>query len=265
MLIAGSSHRFAPGRWTWPAGFVVWGPGHRSSPHAHHALQIVLALDGQLRARSAPSQPWRRAGAVIVLPDAQHEIDCSVAPCVLIAFIEPESTVGKAIGAPVTTPLSLVPAATVLRWRRLLRAPHLTEATVRRWFESAFTSAATPQMDARVAQVVRALRARRGDLGRVSLAQLAASARLSPSRFAHLFTASVGIPVRRYLLWLRVQRAAASLLSGQSITDAAYGAGFADGAHLSRTFRRMLGTAPRDIVRRQASARDVRVDDSTAP
>jgi AraC-like DNA-binding protein len=200
---------------------------------------------------------------VIVLPDAMHEIDCSVAPSVLIAFIEPESTVARAIGA-LTTPISFVPPTTVLRWRRLLRAPaHLTDSTVRRWFESAFTGGPARRMDPRVAHVVRALRARDGDLGRVSLTQLAASAGLSPSRFAHLFTESVGIPVRRYLLWLRVQRAAASLLSGQTITDAAYGAGFADGAHLSRTFRRMLGTAPRDIVRRQAGARDVRIDDGT--
>ena len=261
MLIAGLSHRFAPGNWAWPAGLVVWGPGHRSSPHAHHALQIVLALEGQLRARPTPAQPWRKIGAVIVLPDAPHEIDCSVAPSVLIAFIEPESAVGRAIGAPVSTPLWSVPTATVGRWRRALRAPaQLTDATVRAWFESAFSDRAAGPVDPRVAQVVRALRARRGDLGRVSLAQLAASARLSPSRFAHLFTASIGIPVRGYLLWLRVQRAAASLLSGQTIADAAYGAGFADGAHLARTFRRMLGTAPSDIVRRQASARDIRLD-----
>ena len=261
MLIAGSSHRFAPRSWAWPAGLVVWGPGHRSSPHAHHALQIVLALEGQLRARPTPARPWRSGGAVIVLPDAPHEIDCSVAPSVLIAFVEPESGIGRAIGAPVSNPLWSVPAATVRRWRRVLRAPlHVTEATVRAWFESAFSDKVTGRLEPRVAQVVRALRARRGDLGRVSLTQLAATAGLSPSRFAHLFTESIGIPVRRYLLWLRVQRAAASLLTGQSIADAAYGAGFSDGAHLARTFRRMLGTAPSDIVRRQAAARDTRID-----
>jgi len=31
--------------------------------------------------------------------------------------------------------------------------------------------------------------------------------------------------------------------SGASLTDAALGAGFADSAHFSRTFRRMFGTA----------------------
>jgi AraC-like DNA-binding protein len=204
-------------------------------------------------------------GAVIVLPDAAHEIDCSVAPSVLIAFVDPESGVGKAIGAPAVKPISFVPAPMVEHWRRVLRAPaHITGATVRGWFQSVFAGGETPRLDPRVARVVRALRARHGDLGRVSLAQLAAAAGLSPSRFAHLFTESVGIPVRRYLLWLRVQRAAASLFAGQAISDAAYGAGFSDGAHLSRTFRRMFGTAPRDIVRRQASARDIRIDDHPA-
>jgi AraC-like DNA-binding protein len=67
--------------------------------------------------------------------------------------------------------------------------------------------------------------------------------------------------VRRYVLWLRLQRAVAALSSGRSVTDAAYAAGFSDAAHLSRTFRRMLGCPPRDLVRRQKQVRDVRVDD----
>ena len=82
---------------------------------------------------------------------------------------------------------------------------------------------------------------------------------LSASRFSHLFTQSVGIPFRRYLLWLRLQRAAGALLTGQSITSATYGAGFSDAAHLSRTFRRMLGTSPSEIVQRQHTSRAVRV------
>ena len=162
MLIAGSSHRFARGSWAWPAGLVVWGPGHRSSPHAHHALQIVLALEGQLRARASPAQRWRTVGAVIVRPDAPHEVDCSTAPCVLIAFVEPESGVGKTIGEPMATPISFVSAATVGRWRRTLRAPaRVTEATVRGWFASAFAGGGTRRLDPRIAHVVRGLRARR--------------------------------------------------------------------------------------------------------
>ena len=77
-----------------------------------------------------------------------------------------------------------------------------------------------------------------------SLEGLARAVGLSPSRLMHVFTSSVGIPLRPYLAWLRVQRAAIEIVSGNSLTDAALASGFADAAHMSRTFRRMLGIPP---------------------
>jgi AraC-like DNA-binding protein len=44
-------------------------------------------------------------------------------------------------------------------------------------------------------------------------------------------------------------RATELVAAGASITDAAHGAGFADGAHLSRVCRRMFGIAPTDFTR----------------
>src|SRR5262249_33439682 len=71
---------------------------------------------------------------------------------------------------------------------------------------------------------------------------------LSPSRFMHAFTESVGVPVRPYILWLRLQRAACDLTEGASATSAAHRAGFSDSAHLTRTFRRMLGATPSELA-----------------
>jgi AraC-like DNA-binding protein len=66
---------------------------------------------------------------------------------------------------------------------------------------------------------------------------------LSPGRTRHLFVEQTGLPFRTYLLWLRLNRAVESHSGGASLTQAAHGAGFADSAHLSRTFRRMFGIA----------------------
>ena len=77
-----------------------------------------------------------------------------------------------------------------------------------------------------------------------SLEGLASALALSPSRLMHVFTASVGTPLRPYLAWLRLQRAATSIVGGASMGEAAHAAGFADAAHMSRTFKRMLGIAP---------------------
>ncbi len=66
---------------------------------------------------------------------------------------------------------------------------------------------------------------------------------LSPSRFRHLFIKEVGLAFRPYVLWLRLGRAVEAFAAGETLTAAAYRAGFADSAHLSRTFRRMYGIA----------------------
>ena len=83
------------------------------------------------------------------------------------------------------------------------------------------------------------------------LPDLAEIAGLSPSRLMHVFTESVGVPLRPYVLWLRLQRACGELMRGSSLTGAAHGAGFSDAAHMTRTFRRMLGTTPSELVRRR--------------
>lgn len=90
------------------------------------------------------------------------------------------------------------------------------------------------------------------ELGRsvTSLEHLATIAELSPSRLMHVFTLSMGVPLRRYLLSLRVQCAAAALAAGHTVTESAYIAGFADAAHLTRSFRRMVGMTPTEILRR---------------
>jgi AraC-like DNA-binding protein len=85
-----------------------------------------------------------------------------------------------------------------------------------------------------------------------SLDALAASVGLSPGRLMHAFTASLGIPLRPYVAWLKLQRAAAAIATGAPLAEAANSSGFADAAHMSRTFRRMFGVPPSALRPRDA-------------
>jgi AraC-like DNA-binding protein len=107
----------------------------------------------------------------------------------------------------------------------------------------------------RVKRVLRLIPERLETSSDVSLKGLAAIAGLSPSRLMHVFTESVGVALRPYILGLRLQRACAELMTGATITSAAYSAGFADAAHLTRTFRRRLGMNPTDLLLRSTPAR----------
>lgn len=107
-------------------------------------------------------------------------------------------------------------------------------------------TAALP-IDPRVAQSIEWIRAGR-EQG-IIVGEIAAGVDLSESRFSHLFTEHVRVPVRRYLLWLRLRDALHLLAAGGSLTETAHEAGFADSAHLTRTFRTSLGIAPSELVK----------------
>jgi AraC-like DNA-binding protein len=80
-----------------------------------------------------------------------------------------------------------------------------------------------------------------------SLDALATEVGLSPGRLMHVFTESVGIPLRPYLGWLRLQRAATAIVRGVPLSQAAAMAGFVDAAHMTRSFRAMFGATPASL------------------
>jgi AraC-like DNA-binding protein len=260
MLVA-TKREAGSGALPWPAALIVWGPGEVSSPHAHHCVQLVLALSGVLRIRLRADDRWRRCGAVIIPPDRRHEVQARGA-AVLIGFVDPESDLAAALLERLGSRVVVVPGSTVARWREDLGNPEALEANrVEEWVRAELLQQRRPRtVHARVKRVLRALARAPLDPGSTTLPSLASLAGLSPSRFMHAFTESVGIPLRQYLLWLRVQRAAAALTTGCTVTEAAYVAGFADAAHLTRTFRRMLGTTPTDLLRRTPATRELRLD-----
>jgi AraC-like DNA-binding protein len=232
----------------WPAGLVLWGRGAASSRHAHHATQLILTLEGQGRLRG-PGQPWTDFRGALVAPDVPHEVDARGTD-VLIAFVDPESEVGAGLQRRLAAPLTLLPTRETEAWRREVGRPP-QPAAVNAWFrERIAAERAARRIHPRVRRVLRWLRENAGASEEDrSLDRLAALAGLSPSRFMHVFTESLGVPLRPYLLWMRLQYAAGRLMAGATATEAAHAAGFSDAAHLSRTFRRTLGTTPRELAR----------------
>jgi AraC-like DNA-binding protein len=250
-----------PGALAWPAAMIVWGPGYTSTLHRHHCVHLVMAVHGTLRIRGGSRQRWRCCGAALVRADAAHEVDARDAT-VLIAFIEPESPLGAALCARIERAIMPVPAPEVAHWRRAIGpGPTLTRSRVETWLkERLLRERRLPKIHPRVNRVLRHLRERLGPGEDLSLTKLAGIAGLSESRLMHAFTESLGIALRPYILWLRLQHACRELSNGASVTEAAVRAGFSDAAHLSRTFRRMLGTTPSEIARRRKVAHGAAVE-----
>ncbi|RPH71442.1 MAG: AraC family transcriptional regulator [Myxococcaceae bacterium] len=236
----------------WPPLLATRGPGARTDLHAHHAIHLVAAVGGEVRVRSGRRAAWRSAPAVVTAPDTLHSIDAEGTE-VLIVFLEPESDAGVALRPLLSQETVFLEPAARDSLLKVEPAQLLSSDSVQ-WTDRlvvALGGRSRPphRVHPKIRKLLRLLRD--PDAPR-SLEALAGLVGLSPGRLMHVFTESVGIPLRPYLAWLRFQRAAAAIVSGTPIGDAAHLAGFADSSHLSRGFRRMFGTPPSALRLRSA-------------
>ena len=83
----------------------------------------------------------------------------------------------------------------------------------------------------------------------LSLAELANIAGFSASHFKPLFRHAMGLPVHRYVVECRVERARQLLLRGdRSMGDIAIEAGFTHQSHMARCLRRVLGIGSAEVA-----------------
>lgn len=97
---------------------------------------------------------------------------------------------------------------------------------------------------------------------RLSLADLADVAGLSPTYLIRQFKKTTGLTPHQYLIQRRVERARALLIKGNStIAEVAWAVGFTDQSHLDRHFKRLLGVSPKDVKDKNIQKRDNSVQD----
>lgn len=225
----------------------------RTDFHAHHALQLTLALTGTIDFDCDSGRA--SSPAIAIAPDARHAFQGT--GCVAHVFVDPDGQAGRQLvrtlcsnGAIAHIPGALlgdVPA----RLHACFEDRTQADDEVRRAIDDLIArvsgdSVRVPRADPRVAKVIAWVRSRVDES--VSLADVAAIAGLSEGRTRHLFVEQTGLSFRTFLLWLRLTRAVELFAEGASLTDAAHQAGFSDSAHLSRTFRRMFGIAAVSLV-----------------
>jgi len=84
----------------------------------------------------------------------------------------------------------------------------------------------------------------------ISLADIAAAASISPFHLTRVFKKTMGMSPHQYLVEVRVHSARALVSAGgghPSLAEVAAAVGFADQSHLTRQFKRILGTTPKKV------------------
>jgi AraC-like DNA-binding protein len=110
------------------------------------------------------------------------------------------------------------------------------------------TRNANPAEHAAVSRVLEVIHERSPES--ITLASLADIAALHPRYLIRVFTARLGIPPHAYLQRVRIAKAQGLLRDHESLAKVAAMAGFSDQSHMTREFKRYLGTTPGAYRRR---------------
>ena len=239
----------------WPGG-SLWIGRHLApiQEHAHHAIQISLAIEGSFKIQAHGWRDARETRGMIVMPDRRHRFDgCGASVATL--FVEPNSAPGAALRNRFTgfdiALLSDAEAHEAVQYLHALYIAAAPDHLMAQFAQGAIcriagNPAMAPSDDPRITRAIAWMQARLATS--IRLEDIAATAHLSPSRFRHVFATQTGTSLRAWLLWARMARAVEFAFQGHSWTDAAHEAGFADAAHLTRTCRRVFGVAPTMLV-----------------
>ena len=205
--------------------------------HRHHALQLNIERGFE---NNTAKVTWVRS-------DLDHKLTLNKG---LVVLLDPETVlaeewISKFSHTPelmISWPTGETPQSNWVNFKGCLKELGLTDSLGQ-----------YRQQDPRVVQVLLRLQASLAnpnvyceDSWRA--VEVAKSVHLSESRFLHLFKAATGITWRGYLLWQRLLVSISALVQEKSATDAAQLGGFADSAHLSRTFKDRFGLTIREAV-----------------
>ncbi|WTL59958.1 helix-turn-helix transcriptional regulator [Nocardia sp. NBC_01499] len=203
--------------------------------HAHHAVQIMAActpisvVDGS---------GVRQQGTHIIVPtDAPHRV-CGGATHGIAIYLDPETVAGAAADR----------RAHLHGWLQALKVDpalgHVAEHVADVLADLLRDNAAGSEDRHGVVTAALQLLPDMVKDGSVRGSDVARQLGISATRLTHLFTEQVGIPLRRYILWLRLHIAMNGVMAGEDVTTASASAGFADSSHLTRTCRRTFGLPP---------------------
>jgi AraC family transcriptional regulator len=236
-------------------GALYIGSPLDTSVHALHSYKIYIAIRGSFQLHLTDGTTLSSCEAALISPDRPHRVD-SRGAAVSVFYLIPETEEGRRISKSFrgkeAAPLPAgITAALLPRLRSYLAngcsIEEAGEVSGALFNLLAPPLGTEPYHDKRVILALEYMNSNLSDV--VTVADVAATVALSPSRFEHLFSQRVGIPIRRYLLWARVREALKLMAHNTPLTHVAQAAGFFDSAHFSRTFRRMIGVAPSMLLR----------------
>jgi AraC-like DNA-binding protein len=228
---------------------------HRYPPHVHDTWTVLLlergAVDYDLDGRGRSADP---AEVTLLPPGVVHDGRPATTGGFRkqVLYVEPAFLPERLVGAAVDEPSHRRPVVrhTAYRLHRLLRdgddavaGEFAFAVLVEELLHGLGSPPERPPPSPVVADRLRGYLDADGLVG-TTLGAAAAAIGASPGHAARSFTRSFGLTPHQYIVSRRIDAARQLLLEGLPIALVASSAGFHDQAHLTRQFRRYVGTTP---------------------
>jgi AraC-like DNA-binding protein len=220
--------------------------------HAHHFIQIVITIDGPFT-MDTDAGPFS-FHAYVQDADSQHEILQGEGRA-LIVLLDPESSIGKRLKRTVLAESDCYfpdsgqfdPVLDLLAMQLPYSMENAQELLDKVLSCLQIFPDRTYGTDSRIHKVLDVIE--HTEEKKIRVKDLARMVALSESRLHHLFKQEIGIPIRRFLLWKRLEDGLLCVLAQKDFTYASFEAGFSDAAHMSKTFKKMFGCTLSDIFK----------------
>ncbi len=217
------------------------GPGLKLQPHRNSVATLVIGMDHhfELSRHATGLKEFEHRRLAVIAPNTLHHLRRTTGTMAFL-YLDALGDDWASLNEPSLDTQAL---AVTNMLNEAFQSPPA------QWLDAALEALSIspkPRHLRRLSATVRAIDRAPQHFARVETA--AKHARLSVSRFQHVFRAEMGMPFRRYRLWRRMAIVAAQIAAGHSLTHAAHEAGFASSAHLSSTFKEMFGLPPSALV-----------------
>jgi AraC-like DNA-binding protein len=231
---------------------IIYGYGLSKKMHANHGVKLII---GEQAFSVIYDQKIINATGVIIRSNTLHEVKAGEGLSITI-YLDAESEIGKEINGNLKkgTILKLENEAVnmLLSFFTYPFESHFTEPEIKNLLIKTLLNKEILEqvprtLDERIEKAIMHIKS--SSNYNVKFSDLLDLCSLSESRLIHLFKKEIGITIRKYIVWCRLQKSLKAMASGLSIKEAALLAGFTDAAHLNRSFVSMFGINPSSMLK----------------
>lgn len=231
---------------------MFFGHNLKTKAHAHHAMEIVLAVNG---AMTVHSDKTIKTQGVIIKPNIHHSV--SGTGLIISILIDPETALCQHV-------ISMLGSKNIVKLEPSITEPlisnfknyasrHFSEDSICQLLSNVLASSninsikIRNHIDPRVSNVIDLIKS--SPQKSIPFAMLVEASGVSESRLMHLFKDKTGTTIRKYILWYKLQYAIKLHLVGNNLKQSAKLSGFSDPAHFNRVFVSTYGLNPSSMLK----------------